>query len=111
MNCGCIHHELPDIIIPYKRYDSETIAGILTRDADNLQDFPGELSTALRLKLWLFLLCDYIEGTLYALKELYHLKSLLLLPLYPLERQADGWLAALVRKLVNSGRWPQTRSA
>ncbi|WP_243463014.1 DUF6431 domain-containing protein [Mesobacillus boroniphilus] len=29
-NCGTIHHELPDLLIPYKRYEAECIEDVLT---------------------------------------------------------------------------------
>lgn len=40
-DCGRVHHELPDIVVPYKRYDSETIEEILS-PKDNSPSFPGE---------------------------------------------------------------------
>ena len=61
-DCGRVHHELPDIVVPYKRYDSETIEEILS-PKDNSPSFPGETSTASRLRLWFLLLRGYFEGT------------------------------------------------
>ncbi|WP_429472508.1 DUF6431 domain-containing protein [Neobacillus sp. B4I6] len=29
-NCGSIHHELPDFLVPYKRYESNCIEMVLS---------------------------------------------------------------------------------
>lgn len=114
-DCGRVHHELPDIVVPYKRYDSETIEEILS-PKDNSPSFPGETSTASRLRLWFLLLRGYFEGTLRALSFLYRRDRDLLeklsgmIPLDPAMME-NGWLKRLVRVIVNSGRWKQTRSA
>ena len=109
--CGKISHELPDIVVPYKRHESATISQVLEERATSRQDSYCENSTIRRWKLWFFLLRDYLENTVHALMELWHCAAFVRLPLYPLECQADGWLKILVRNLVNSGRWLQTRSA
>ena len=33
-NCGRIHHELPDILIPYKRYSNASIESVLSEDIE-----------------------------------------------------------------------------
>lgn len=111
-DCHRINHELPDLVVPYKRYESDTIAAALTGAETAIQDCcPCESGTILRWKLWFFLLRDYLEGSVRALMELWHCGSFIQLPLYPVSHQADGWLKVLVRNLINSGRWRQTRSA
>ena len=115
--CDCIHHELPDIIVPYKRHASKSIEAILKSGGSAEEDvFPGEANTIRRLRIWFALLREYFESCLEALKEL-HLRDLplcteiaALVPLKP-DSLPAGWLARLVRILVNSGRWRQTRSA
>lgn len=109
--CQRVHHELPDVIVPYKRYEAEAIEAILLGDKNELPDYPCEASTAIRIKIWFFLLKDYFEGSIRAISQLYHSISFLQLPLLPLEKQSAGWLKSLVRILVNAGRWPQTRFA
>ena len=47
--CGKIHHELPDIITPYKRYCTYTIKAIIKNDIENLS---CENSTIKRIKWW-----------------------------------------------------------
>ena len=113
--CECyrISHELPDIIIPYKRYESDVIADALDGTVSSQNDCcPAEHSTIQRWKIWFSLLHDYFEGAVYALMELMNIESFVVrIPLYPLSLQSDGWLKVLVRNLVNSGRWRQTRFA
>lgn len=110
--CHRVSHELPDIIVPYKRYESDVIANTLDETVSSQNDCcPAEHSTIQRWKLWFFLLHDYFEGAVRALMELMNAESFVRIPLYPLSLQSDGWLKVLVRNLVNSGRWRQTRSA
>ena len=113
--CCRLHHELPDSVVPYKRYDAETIEEVLTPE-ENIPSFPCETSTAVRLRLWFLLLRSYFEGTVRALLFLHRHdrdiqeKLSVLIPLDP-ARLENGWLKRLVRIIVNSGRWRQTRSA
>ncbi len=112
MECSRISHELPDMVVPYKRYESAVISEALNESADPEDSCcPAELSTIQRWKLWFFLLSEYFEGAVRALMELMDIKPFVRLPLYPLSKQTDGWLKILVQNLVNSGRWRQTRSA
>lgn len=117
-NCHRIHHELPDCITPYKRYGTLAIEAVLkaTRNNPEGNDFPGENSTMARLKTWFSLLRNYMEAALKSIKALYPDDQGLaeevdgLIPLDPLH-SPPGWLGRLVRMLVNSNRWVQTRSA
>ena len=113
--CGRLHHELPDIVVPYKRYDADTIEEVLSEKETN-PSFPCETSTAVRLRVWFLLLRSYFEGTIRALSFLYRQDMALqeelatLACLEPADLE-NGWLKRLVRVIVNSGRWQQTRSA
>ncbi|QHQ60192.1 hypothetical protein Ana3638_04865 [Anaerocolumna sedimenticola] len=115
--CGKIHHELPDIIVPYKRYSSETVELIISPSKEQKDDYPCELSTAKRLKIWFFLLRNYFKNTLLSLTFLYDYEEALSKEiqclLFRLNNSSgfNGWLKKLVRYLVNSGRWLHTRSA
>lgn len=113
-----MHHELPDIVVPYKRYDSGTAEAVLGSSGKKEEgDYPCEASTATRMKTWFFLLHEYFENSLRAVQALWDVSTDIrdgigrMLPLYPLARLPAGWLGHLVRMIVNSGRWPQTRSA
>lgn len=78
--------------------------------------YPCETSTAHRIRNWFSLLQDYLKRVIEALKLLYKQNATLLETLEkmsflkPKELPA-GWLKILVRIIVNSGRWKQTRSA
>ena len=53
-NCGVTHHEIPDIVIPYKRYSTEAIKYVLSQADSNdaMFSFAGETSTIYRLRKW-----------------------------------------------------------
>ncbi|MGB8455219.1 MAG: DUF6431 domain-containing protein [Anaerocolumna sp.] len=69
--CGRVHHELPDLILPYKRYSIEAVEFIISPSEEHENDFPCELSTAKRLKIWFYLLREYFKNTLISLTFLY----------------------------------------
>lgn len=48
--CSKIHHELPDLLVPYKRYDAESIERALS--ASVRIDVAADESTLLRWKCW-----------------------------------------------------------
>lgn len=114
-HCQKIHHELPDLIVPYRRYDSEAIEEIVSRE-ESAVDVSCENSTIRRIKDWFFLFRKYVESCLQAITAIFARDAELVRELkqfVPLEvkRLAAGWLKYLVRIIVYSGRWPQTRSA
>ncbi|MGI6334425.1 MAG: DUF6431 domain-containing protein [Saccharofermentanales bacterium] len=49
-HCTRIHHELPAILVPYKRYNSECIETVISRDEPNT--VPADESTLLRWRKW-----------------------------------------------------------
>lgn len=59
MECKKISHELPDLVVPYKRYDAEVILHALD-DTKTDKYCPAEECTIYRWKLWFFLFHDYI---------------------------------------------------
>ncbi len=61
-NCKHIHHELPDILVPYKRYDSESIESALNGDK-NLTVSADE-STIYRWRKWFLEYINYFAGCL-----------------------------------------------
>lgn len=104
--------------MPYKRHEAETIEQIIASpEGDGNASYPCEASTVYRIKVWFSLLREYLESSIQALKELYRNDAVLyeelcaLSPYPDVHRYTDGWLKRLVRILVNSGRWRQTRSA
>lgn len=117
LGCGHIHHELPDLIVPYKRYSCEAVELIISPSEEHQDDYPYEISTATRLKIWFSLLREYFRNTLKSLTFLYDYdKELcseinLLLSNMNISSGITGWLKKLVRYIVNTGRWLHTRSA
>ncbi len=104
-NCKRIHHELPDILVPYKRYESSSIGNALT-DLDN-SIVSAEESTIHRWRKWFTSI--YIRLLIYILSipavagmksKIYY--SLILIHLYT---NYPNWLTIIVRQLVNSDFW------
>lgn len=56
-NSGTIHHELPDLLIPYKGYEAECIENVLTNPSNHL--VPADDSTLSRWHGWFQELVDY----------------------------------------------------
>jgi len=95
--CKKIHHELPDIIVPYKHHSAQTIE-IIINEAD--ESNPCEESTINRIKAWWVNIQLYIESVAASLKFKYNIT-------FPKEIK----LLEIVRALVNTHLWPGTRSA
>lgn len=107
--CGKIHHELPDILVPYKRHCSETVERIVDEEAE---DVSCEESTIKRLKRWFTERTRYFTGCLIAVSAL-HGAALTAgaISLLRKMRENSGWLKKLVRIVANSNLWVHTRSA
>jgi hypothetical protein len=95
--CRTIHHELPDIIIPYRRHSSETIEKIITNNIDTLD---CETSTIRKIKAWWTSCLLYFKSILAALREKYRTEF----PANPAPRE-------IVRAVTNANLWIHTRSA
>jgi len=95
--CGKIHHELPDILVPYKRHCAETIENIIN---DNVGGADYEDSTIRRIRNWWCVLQVYIQGVLASLSAKYGTTFS-----DPLK------LKEAVRALANAHLWVTTRSA
>ncbi|MDA8206224.1 MAG: DUF6431 domain-containing protein [Thermaerobacter sp.] len=115
--CRRIHHELPDCLVPYKRYDAESLetfamegrAGAIAADESTLQ----------RWEAWFRAWFRYVNGCWTAL-DARQPQETGEAPPFPavLPRRAPwpigaapGWLARVVRRLVEAALWRQTRSA
>ncbi len=110
--CGRVHHELPDILVPYKRYSSESIEAIIT-GASTLSVAADE-STINRLRTWFFTLAGYFASALLSIAVRYMKNAVVKtpdLPEPPLQRiwhhvgDEPGWLARVVRPVVNTNLW------
>lgn len=117
-NCRKIHHELPDILVPYKRYRIECIEAVLSEDTK--LSVPADESTIKRWRNWFKELAIYLLGCLMSITIRYGRESVeeeCHLPKSKLQRiwhyvgDASKWLARVVRPVVNSNLWLHTRSA
>lgn len=112
LECERISHELPDIVVPYKHHESDTIAcGLAEDDSLMRKSCPAEVSTINRWKHWFFCRHTLFEEPLRTLQEHNSTVLRLNLPLFPLDCQPEGWFRTIVYYLVNSGAWRHTRFA
>jgi hypothetical protein len=95
--CRVIHHELPDIIVPYKRHCSETIERIVANETEGLD---CEERTIHRIKAWWAACRLYFESVIASLREKYGAMF-----------SANGAPREIVRAIANAHLWIHTRSA
>lgn len=115
--CNRIHHELPDILVPYKRYRSDCIeAVVIDRTAAVVA---VDESTLYRWRRWFAAIAKHLIGCLRSIAIRYGHEPAteqFSLPPSPLRRiwlyvgDAPFWLARAVRPVVNTNNWVQTRS-
>lgn len=111
--CSRIHHELPDMLVPYKRYAVAVIEAVID---DTASTVCCENSSIVRIKRWFAESADYLVGALTAIAARF---GLTVKPaggpacrrLKDLVGEAPGWLARVVRPVVNANFWVHTRFA
>jgi hypothetical protein len=115
-HCGKIHHELPDILVPYKRYSSECIEEVISGNAPI--SVPADESTLLRWRNWFskislnFLGClQSISVQLYGYSEAAPQSQSILHRIWQYVDNTFGWMARVVRPVANTNSWVHTRSA
>lgn len=117
-NCRRIHHELPDCLVPYKRYESICIEQVVTQSGAS--DVAADDATLYRLRQWFHMRLPYLLGCLRAIAirlgqipveepSVPSLSAHQRIGLYV--GNAPGWLARIVRPIANSNLWLHTRSA
>lgn len=117
--CRKIHHELPDIVIPYKRYEAKVIEeGIYPSEPLVL---PVDDSTLYRWRSWFAELITYWLGICQSLLIQYaetppvNDLSFHSLPVHKRIGQwfgaGAGWLGKIVHPVANHHFWIHTRSA
>ena len=99
--CGTIHHELPDMIIPYKRCSSKCVAGILTSP----NHAPCETSSVARLRIWFILLKRTVSESLRRSSEIRRFRELTAMSMSDPPESMNALLKFLVKKATNAGRW------
>jgi len=96
-DCRKIHHELPDMIIPYKRHCAETIENVVAGEVtDVCCDFVAEH----RIKKWWAAFRLYFES----IKVSLQIKYRIVFSTNPTPRE-------IVRAITNTNLWVHTRTA
>jgi len=96
-DCKKIHHELPDLLIPYKRHCAETLEKIVVGDHDVI---PCEESTVRRMRSWWESFTQYFVSIMISLREKYGI----VFSSNPMPKE-------IVKITVNTNFWVHTRSA
>jgi len=118
VKCNRVHHELPDILVPYKRHVSASIESALEGKPD--MSVPADESTINRWKRWFLSLANHLAGCLASIAAHHGIVSVEKAACFPksmLQRvmqyvgDAGGWLARIVRSVANSNNWVHTRFA
>lgn len=118
VQCSRIHHELPDLLVPYKRYDAESIERVVMNPTAT--DVPVDESTLHRWNSWVHTLAPYWLGCLASIVRRYGQD-----PVTPSSKDSQSalhrigqvvgdaacWLARVVRPITNMNLWIHTRSA
>ena len=94
--CGKIHHELPDMIIPYKRHCVETIENIANGD---VEDVCCDFRIEARIRTWWAAFRVYFENIRASLRMKYGA----VFPPDPTPRE-------IVRAVANANLWIHTRT-
>ena len=104
--CNVLCSLLPDIMVPYKQYSSETICdvidGVLTSDDLEAEDYPTEKT----MFLWLEWFCknlQYIDEYLRSLKSRISGKPVTGSVVEVLRTQHKNWLGKIIVMVYNSG--------
>lgn len=117
--CRKIHHELPDCVVPYKRYESACVEQVVSESV-SLPTAAADDSTMQRWKDWFHEHTVYLLGALRSIAARFHQDPAEKPSLPPQTAHheighyvgdAPGWLARIVRAVVNSNLWVHTRSA
>ncbi len=118
LQCRKVHHELPDCIVPYKRYESECVEQVLAEPASS--SVAADDATLRRWKCWFKETRTYLLGALRSIAIRYH-QDPAEKPSIPsqsahhgigrMTTDSRGWLARIVRSVTNANLWLHTRSA
>lgn len=118
LQCLRIHHELPDCIVPYKRYESECIEQVVSMS--EAPSVAADDSTLQRWRRWFQEQAAYLLGCLSSIAIRFHQDPVECLSISSQSAHheighfvgdAPGWLARIVRPIANANLWVHTRSA
>lgn len=116
--CRSIHHELPDILVPYKRHCSESIESVLT--PKGALCVAADDSTIRRWRNWFREYMDHFLGCLESIAVRLGRRTAEKITcssksgfqrVIDFVGDASGWLARIVRPVANTNNWIHTRSA
>jgi len=117
--CRKIHHELPDCIVPYKRYESACVEAVVA-EPEAPSAIAVDDATLRRWRHWFRQQSAYLLGALRSIALRFH-QDPAEEPSVPsqsahqrigqLVGHAPGWLGRMVRPVVNVHLWVHTRSA
>lgn len=110
--CKKIHHELPDILIPYKRYDADSIEKVIVIEPME-NDVAVEDLTIYRWKNWFYSWISYAIGCLQSISmrlnrsvvNMSDPSHTVLQSIGQFVGNASGWLRRIVRPIANSNLW------
>lgn len=118
-SCCKIHHELPDCLVPYKRYESTCVEDVVSEVAEGAV-VAADDSTLYRWRSWYNELATYWCGALSSITVRFHQEPVKVSSTPSLSAHqrigqivgdAPGWLARVVRPIANVNLWLHTRSA
>ncbi|WP_425430049.1 DUF6431 domain-containing protein [Cohnella massiliensis] len=118
LQCRRIHHELPDCIVPYKRYESECIEQVVAEPTS--PSVAADDATLRRWKCWFADQRTYVLGALRSISFRFHqdpaekpsvLSQSAHHGIGRIVTASPGWLARIVRSVTNANLWLHTRSA
>jgi len=95
--CKIIHHELPDIIVPYKRICAETIEKIIDNKSEEI---PCETRTIHRIRAWWVTFTEYFRNI-----------QISIIIKYGVEFSKGPAPKEIIRAVVNTHLWIHTRTA
>lgn len=110
-NCGSLHNELPDCVVPYKHYSTEIISGVLdgivTQNDLDTEDRPCA-ETMKRWIHWFRMNLEYIEGILrQILSRLSDYNKAIIFSkdsaYKTIHSKYHDWLEKVIRMIYNSG--------
>lgn len=110
-DCKRVHHELPDILVPYKRYDADSIERVVA--GTGATDVAADDATLSRWRHWFSAWLVYALGCLASIAIRFNLpvkdssvpSPSALQAIGRFVGEAAGWLARVVRPIANSNRW------
>ncbi|MEC0373684.1 MULTISPECIES: DUF6431 domain-containing protein [Paenibacillus] len=119
VTCRKIHHELPNCIVPYKRYESACVESVVASEPEEIV-VAADHSTLYRWRSWFRSQTVHWMGCLesIAIRFTLDVAEESSGPSQTAHHRfgryvgdAAGWLARIVRPVANSNFWVHTRSA